>query len=94
MKVSKGKNLLIKNNIKRDVDATSRNAQELKSFVHGAIAQEHTSFRPEGKFSSIIWLKVRPTGTPKDPEHRVIEFFMKQGFKRRGNIEGSLWVYD
>jgi hypothetical protein len=65
MKFSKGKNLLIKNNITRDVDATSRNIQALKSFVHGAISQEDTSFRPESKFRALYGPRFGQQAHPK-----------------------------
>jgi hypothetical protein len=54
MKFGEGKNILIKNDVARDINASSRNIKTLEPFVQIAIAKENTFFRSKLKFMSII----------------------------------------
>jgi hypothetical protein len=52
----------------------------LISFVKGTVAKEHTFFGSKLKFSIVVGSQMRPTGTPKDTEKRVIRGFTKETF--------------
>jgi hypothetical protein len=82
MQISKGKHLLIKNDIPGNINTTSRNIEALKPFVHRTIAQKSTTFGTKSKFVSIVGPKIGPTCTSKNSKHGIIRFVMEQDLKR------------
>jgi hypothetical protein len=86
MQRGKGKNSLIKNNITRYIDTTRRDIKTSVSFRKRTVPKEHTLFGPEIYLMFIIRLKIRPVGTPKDAQKRVITRITKKKF------HGSFWL--
>ena len=66
IKRSKWENILIKDNISRNIDTTSGHIKAFNSFMTRTISKENTPFRSEREFMLVIWTKVGPASTTKD----------------------------
>jgi hypothetical protein len=75
--INKGEHMFIKDNIPRDINTIRRNVETLIPLVERTIPKKHTLFGSIFKFMVIVRTKVRPTGTTKNLEERVIRSFME-----------------
>jgi c-di-GMP-related signal transduction protein len=73
----KGKNILIKHDVTRDVDTVRRNMQAFVPFVNSTIPKKHALLRPKLKLMFIIGSKMRPTRTSKNFQESIIWSFIK-----------------
>jgi len=67
MQLGKGKNCFIKCDISRYIDTPRCNVQTFIPLVKITISQKNTSLRTELEFMGIIWTKIWPTSTTKNP---------------------------
>jgi hypothetical protein len=86
LKFGEGKNVLIKDNITRDVDPTSGEAEALETLMHVTISQENAFLRTKFKFAGVERPKMGPTRTSKDLQGWEVWFDMKQAFKGSGIV--------
>ena len=82
----KGKNMLIKHNIPRDVDTISENMKTFVSFMKRAITKKNTLLGTKLELTLVIWTEMGPSSTPKHLEKGVVRLFIKE------NFNGSLHV--
>ena len=87
--VSKGKDILIKNNVPRDIDMIGRNMETFIPFMKRTVAQKHTLLRTEIKFMTVIRSKMRPASTPKYLKKGVVRCFIKKSLKRSFHLNGA-----
>jgi hypothetical protein len=78
MERCKGKYILIKDCISRNINMTSSHIQTLDTFVECAISQKHTTCGSVSKISFVIGTMVWPTNTPKNPKRIIIWRSMKE----------------
>jgi hypothetical protein len=80
MERCKGKYILIKDCISRNINMTSSHIQTLDTFVECAISQKHTTCGSVSKISFVIGTMVWPTNTPKNPKRIIIWFDLEKAF--------------
>jgi hypothetical protein len=81
MKIRERKNILIKNNIARNINAPFRWLKTFKTFVGVAVAKKDTSFGTELNLSCIVGAKIGPTCTPKSSKKGVVRCMTMTTFK-------------
>jgi hypothetical protein len=65
MKLSKRENILIKDNITRDIYTPGGHIKTFNTFMTRTITKKNTTFRAEREFVFVIRMKVGPTRTAK-----------------------------
>ena len=81
-KIRKRKNMLIKDNITRNIHTICWNVKAFITFVQRTVPKEDTFFRTKLKLTIIVRTEMRPTRTTEDFEKSVVRSLMKQEFKR------------
>jgi hypothetical protein len=71
----KGKHILVKNDITRDIHAVCGDMKTLVTLVERAIAEEDTFFRSKFEFVFVVRTEVRPTCTAEHLEKGIIRYF-------------------
>ena len=82
----KGKNMLIKHNIPRDVDTISGHMKTFVSFMKRAITKKNTLLGTKLKLAFVIRTEMWPTSTPKNLKEGIIRLFIKD------NLNGCINV--
>ena len=67
-KCGKREHIFIKHDVTRNVDTVRRNVKAFVPFVERTIPKKNALFRPELKFTTVVWPEVRPTCTSKHLE--------------------------
>jgi hypothetical protein len=67
--------MLIENNITKYIDSVGRNVKAFITLVKQAIPKENTLFGAKLKFSFVVRMEMKPTGTPKDFKESIIQDF-------------------
>jgi hypothetical protein len=80
MERCKGKSILIKDYIPRNINTASSHIQTLDIFVKWAISQKHTVCGSVSELSFVVRTKVWSTGTPKNPKGIIIWFNFEKAF--------------
>ena len=80
--MKKEKNMLIKDNITRDIHTICWNMKAFIPFMHRTIPKEDTFFRTELKLATIIMTEMRPAHTTEHLKKGVIRSLMEQECKR------------
>jgi hypothetical protein len=78
MEIRERKDNLIKNHITGNIYSTTGCIKAFIPFVHVAIAQKHTPYRPKSELPRVIWMKIGPTSTSKHSKKGVIRLFIEQ----------------
>jgi hypothetical protein len=69
---AKGKKMLIKHDVSRNINPASRTIQTLVALMHRIIAQEHTLNGLEIKLMIVIWAQIWPALIAKHTKKSVI----------------------
>ena len=85
----KGKNMLIKHNMPRDVGTISGNMKTFVSFMKRAITKKNTLLGTKLELTLIIWTEMGPSSTPKHLEKGVVRLFIKENFNGRLHIQNT-----
>jgi hypothetical protein len=83
------KNMLIKDNISRDIHPTRFSIKTFIPFMQGAIAEKYTFFGMKKKFVFVVSTQMRPTSTSKHSHHEIIWWCMKKMLYRAGVVKDS-----
>ena len=87
--VGKGKNMLIKHNIPRDVDTISGHMKTFVSFMKRAITKKNTLLGTKLELTLVIWTEMGPASTPKHLEKGVVRLFIKENFNGSLHIQNT-----
>jgi hypothetical protein len=83
--------ILVEDNIARNINTIRWHMKTLIPFVKRAIPQKHTFFRSKLQLPFIIWSKMRPTCTPKNFKEAIIWLITKESFKRSLHVNDTTW---
>jgi hypothetical protein len=83
------KNMLIKDNISRDIHHIRFSIKTFIPFMQGAIADKYTFFGTERKFVLVVSTQIRPTSTSKHSHRGIIWWCMKKMLYRAGVVKDS-----